>query len=212
MPIQPSLLPNMAPSLLHRRRLRNRNLAVLTVALGAVVTALYYSSNFIKTPQHTSKLQGQEWMEELLNGHSDRIKHNLGVTKDGFLYIEELLIRNGGLRQTRYMSTTEQLGIFLYAVRSDLPIRGLCERFQRSKETIGRVFHKVMRCFLRKDVYGFAIQPIQEGALISDTIQYNYKFFPWFKDCVGAVDGTHIPVSPPAAIRPSFRDHHGRLT
>jgi hypothetical protein len=106
----------------------------------------------------------------------------------------------------------EQLGIFLYAVVSDLPIRKLCERFQRSKETIRRTFHKVIRYFLRKSVYDFAIQPLQEGAPIADTIQYNHKFFPWFKDYIGAINGTHIPVSPPAAIRASFRDHHGRLT
>jgi hypothetical protein len=202
----------MAPSLLHRRRIRHRNLALFTVAMGATAAAIYYTSNFVKTPQHTSKLRGQAWMEELLEGHHARIKDNLGATKEGFQYIEELLIRKGGLCQSRYMTTAEQLGIFLYAVVSDLPIRKLCERFQRSKETIGRVFHKVMQCFLSKGVYDFAIQPLQEGAPIANTIQYNYTYFPWFKDCVGAVDGTHIPVSPPAAARAAFRDHHGRLT
>jgi hypothetical protein len=147
----------MAPSLLHRRRIRNRNLAVFTAALGATAVGIYYASNFVKTPQHTSKLRGQEWMEELLEGHPARIKDNLGTTQDGFQYIKELLVRKGGLDHTRYMTTAEQLGIFLYAVVSDLLIRKLCERFQRSKETIGRVFHKVMRCFLCKGVYDFAI-------------------------------------------------------
>ena len=37
-------------------------------------------------------------------------------------------------------------------------------------------------------------------------IQENAKLFPFFKNCLGAVDGTHIKVNPPATDRARYRD------
>ena len=68
-------------------------------------------------------------MAELLEGHSRRIKDNLGLSRDGFLYIKGLLKSKGGLKGTRYIRTTEILRIFLYTVTIDLSIRKLVERF-----------------------------------------------------------------------------------
>ena len=47
---------------------------------------------------------------------------------------------------------------------------------------------------------------------LADKIQYNFKYFLWFKDCVGAIDGTHIPVSPPEGEKAMFRDRKGNLS
>lgn len=206
------MAPNTPSTLLKRRKIRNRNLLLFATALSATAVAAYYHANFVKTPQHTSKLRGQEWIYELLDGHPARMRDNLRVSKEGFLYLEDLLIRKAGLCSTRYMKTTKQLGIFLYAVVTGLSMRKLAERFQRSTETIDRTYHKVMQCFLVKDLYNSVIQPALEDPPIPDSIQYNHYYFPWFKDCIGAVDGTHIPVSPPDGEKASFRDRHGRLT
>jgi hypothetical protein len=151
-------------------------------------------------------------MEELINGHPERIRNNLGMTKESFRYIEDLLVRKCGLAPTRYMGTTEQLGIFLYAVVTDLSMRKLAERFQRSTETIDRVYHKVMRYFLRPVLVDNIIQHIPADTPTPDQILYNKKYAKYFKDCVGAVDGTKIPISPPVAERAAFRDGHGNLT
>jgi hypothetical protein len=35
-------------------------------------------------------------------------------------------------------------------------------------------------------------------------IRDSAKYYPYFKDCIGAFDGTHIPVVPPSAIAPRF--------
>jgi hypothetical protein len=68
-------------------------------------------------------------MEELLNSHHARVRDNMGISREGFLYLEDILVQRSGLRNTRYIDTKEQLGIFLYAVTSDLLIRKLVERF-----------------------------------------------------------------------------------
>jgi hypothetical protein len=180
--------------------------------LAGTVSAQYYHANFDKNPQHTSKLAGTQWMDELLDGHASRIKDNLGISQAGFIYLEDLLIRKSCLRNTKNMGTTEQLGIFLYAVVTDLSMRKLAERFQRSTETIQRVYHKVMNCFLYKEIYKSVIQSATSSTPLPVHLETNSKFYPWFKDCVGAIDGTHIPVSPPASERAMWRDRNTNLT
>lgn len=40
----------------------------------------------------------------------------------------------------------------------------------------------------------------------------NPKFMPFFKGALGAIDGTHIPCSPPASERAFFRDRKSNIT
>jgi len=89
-------------------------------------------------PQHTSKLSGQEWVNELLNDHPARIHNNLGMHKHVFSRMVEWVSRNGGLMDTRWVSKEEQLAIFLYTAVTGLSNRKLVERFQRSGDTISK--------------------------------------------------------------------------
>ena len=43
-------------------------------------------------------------------------------------------------------------------------------------------------------------------------IRHNPKFWPYFKDALGAIDGSHIRSSPPASQRSSYRDHKGDIS
>lgn len=44
-------------------------------------------------------------------------------------------------------------------------------------------------------------------------IEDNTKdYYPWFKDCIGAIDGTHIPISPPDSERAVYRNRKGFLS
>jgi hypothetical protein len=40
-------------------------------------------------------------------------------------------------------------------------------------------------------------------------IEMNSKWFPFFKDALGAIDGSHLPVRPPASERARYRDRKG---
>jgi hypothetical protein len=59
----------MAPipqkTLLNRRRIRRRNLLAFASIYAATGASIYYDANFDKLPQHSSKLKGGEWMQEL---------------------------------------------------------------------------------------------------------------------------------------------------
>ena len=49
------------------------------------------------------------------------------------------------------------------------------------------------------------------NASIPSKIHSNPKFWPYFKDIVGAVDGCHIPISPPSHRASLYRNHKGFL-
>ena len=110
------------------------------------------------------------------------------------------------------MSTEEQLGIFLYTVTIDLSIHKLVERFQRSTETIQSTYHKVMKAFFYKPFYRSIIQSVKPTTPLSDYISDNHSFFPWFKDCIRAIDGTHIPISPLEKEKGCYRNRKGFLS
>ena len=92
---------------------------------------------YMKEPYHTSILSGYAWIQELLHGHPERIRTELGVHKEVFhALIREL--RSMGHGDTRYVTLEEQLGIFLYMSVTGLSVRHVGERFQRANGTISK--------------------------------------------------------------------------
>jgi hypothetical protein len=86
-------------------------------------------------PYHTSALSGQQWVDEVYNGHPNRILCEFGIRRHIFnIIIAEL--RWLGYGQSRHVSLEEKLGIFLYTCVTGLSVRHVGERFQRSNDTI----------------------------------------------------------------------------
>jgi hypothetical protein len=129
---------NFNPGLAHWQHLqRIIRSAALTVSIIIATTANILQSLYIREPYHTSALSGDAWVLELLCGHPDRIRTELGVTLEVFNdFIQEL--RYFGYKSSRYVSLEEQLAIFLYMCVTGLTIRHVGERFQRSNGTISR--------------------------------------------------------------------------
>jgi len=91
----------------------------------------------MKEPYHTSILSGYAWLQELLHGHPECIRTELGVHKEVFHVLIRLL-RSMGHGDTRYVTLEEQLAIFLYISVTGLSIRHVGERFQRANGTISK--------------------------------------------------------------------------
>jgi hypothetical protein len=99
---------------------------------------ILYASCFDKTPLHTSRLTGDQWVQELIDGHEERFYNEMGMRDIVFHQLLELLEREGGLHDTRYVTAREQLAIFLHYAPRGLSNHALQERFQRSADTISK--------------------------------------------------------------------------
>ena len=120
-----------------RRRLTQYAFLFINIILTAVISILHSVYSQEPEPYHTSILSGEGWVLELLTGHPERIRCELGVHRHVFLkLITEL--RRLGHTNSRFVSLEEQLSIFLYTCVTGLTIRHVGERFQRSNETISR--------------------------------------------------------------------------
>jgi hypothetical protein len=203
--------------------------AGIAVILASAAAAIGYASRFDKTPQHTSKLTGQEWVDELLDGHDGRFYNELGMHKHVFQKLLKVLQRMTGFDDTKHISAEEQLSIFLHFARRALSNRGLQERFQRSGDTISkcaclssqidkssdvyaRTIHRVLDALTSGTVHGAYMKLPTSETSVPDEIRDSPKFFPWFKDCIGALDGTHIAAFVPEASRASFRNRKGHVS
>ena len=89
-----------------------------------------------RIPHHTFILTGKAWIIELMNGHPDCIKINLGVTLDTYSALVQVLEQNGITESQNGISVEEQLGIYLYTCVTGLSSCLVGERFQRSIDTV----------------------------------------------------------------------------
>jgi hypothetical protein len=124
---------------LARTHLNHAILTAITLQLSLLLPTLMrlIFRYHMKEPYHTSILSGYAWLQELLHGHPEHIRTELGVHKEVFLaLIQELWSMGHG--DTKYMTLEEQLAIFLYTSVTGLSIRHVGERFQQANGTISK--------------------------------------------------------------------------
>ena len=140
-----------------------------------------------------SALQGADFVDEVIleEGGDVRIREQLGLCKKEFDSLVEDLVMSGQLADGRVLSAVEKTAIFLNMLRLNLSNRAAQERFQHSGATISHTFRAVVEAFARlRDIW---IKP--PSGLLHPSISATARRYPWFKHCVGAIDGTHVQVS-----------------
>ncbi|XP_031108447.1 uncharacterized protein LOC116012916, partial [Ipomoea triloba] len=173
---------------------------------------------WLKYMHDTSK--GQEWMREVLNGHPIRCVNAFRMDSALFKQLCEDLYSKYELRSTRNMSIVEKVGIFIYTLAMGASNRDVGERFQRSGETINRAFHEVLEATsgrsrgyqgLARDItipsYITPNDPTFQA--IPSYITNDARYMPYFKDCIGCIDGTHIAACIPEADQLRYRGRKG---
>ena len=125
----------------HRRQLVLQCAVLVTYAAGAAAL-IYGVPLYNKIPYHTSALTGADWVHELLNGHPERIRNELGVHKHVFSGLITAL-QQARISLSKHVYLEEQLAIFLYTCVTGLSLRHVSERFQRANDTTS----KYVLCF-----------------------------------------------------------------
>ena len=105
----------------HMARLFSLFIRVIILNVAAIIRARY-----LKQPYHTSILTGQMWVLELLAGHPERIRTELGVHRQVFFALVDEL-HGLGYTDLRFVTLEEQLAIFLYCSVTGLTVRHLGE-------------------------------------------------------------------------------------
>jgi hypothetical protein len=86
----------------------------------------------------------------------------------------------------------EALGIFLWVCGAPQSVRQAHDRFERSLGTVHNLFYKVLKCLvaLSEDI----IKPRDPDFKTMHPRLDNFRFYPEFKGCIGAIYDTHIHV------------------
>ncbi|XP_015689038.1 protein ALP1-like isoform X1 [Oryza brachyantha] len=121
-----------------------------------------------------------------------------------FRMVCSLVREIGGLRDTRNMKLEEMVAMFLHILGHDEKNRAIHIDFQRSSETVSRNFHKVLGAVLKLwTVLLKKPKPI--------STQCKEERWKWFKNCLGALDGTYIQVHVPAIDKPRYRSRKNNI-
>ncbi|KAK2451436.1 (-)-isopiperitenol/(-)-carveol dehydrogenase, mitochondrial [Trifolium repens] len=112
------------------------------------------------------------------------------------------LCKKGGLRATWWSSVEEQVAKSIYILTHNAKNGEVSFWFRHSGETISRLLHQVLKAILELEEK-FIVQP--DGSTIPLDISSSTRFYPYFKDCVGAIDGTHIRVKVSTKDAPRYR-------
>ena len=158
-------------------------------------------------PIHNSIRTGAIYYHEIINHNSStRFKQITRMTKPVFLRLLRLLEEEGGLESTQLCSG-EKLMIFIQVLKGH-SVREIGELWQHSNETISRATHTLIHAF--KNVKGSLFFNPPNGT--PATILNNPKFYPYFQDCIGALDGTHIPAVVSYDEQSTFRNRKGVIS
>lgn len=123
----------------------------------------------------------------------------------------DLLLRQlmeHGLEAERTLTAAEKLLHFLYIVGQGSGYRAVRALFRRPLGTISDSFHTVITALL--SIYPDVVRE-PEYNTVPERIAKNPKFYPYFKDCVGALDGSHIKAHVVGETKP-YRNRKGDLS
>ncbi|XP_031268757.1 putative nuclease HARBI1 isoform X3 [Pistacia vera] len=176
--------------------------------LVAAAAGYYYCNSLSKLPQHNISPAGSGFMTQVLEGHDDVCRQMFRMDKHVFRKFCGTLRQRGMLRDTAGVMIEEQLAIFLNIVGHNERNRVIQERFQHSGETISRHFNNVLKAI--KSLSREFLLPPQPNTP-PEIINCN-RFYPYFKDCIGVIDGMHIPAHVPAKDQSQFRNKKGLLS
>lgn len=174
--------------------------------------ALHYmsshaSSGMKKGPRRIPFMTGIQWVHEQLQ-NSDDCYDMFRMRRTVFHQLHDTLVNQYGLRSGRDICSMEALAMFLWACGAPQPFRQVRNKFKHSLETVSRKFSEVLECVNR--MAADIIKPKDPHFTTTHSrIQDNSRFWPHFKDCIGAIDGTHIPVTIPLSEQPKYFGRHG---
>uniref|UniRef100_A0A0R0LJV4 Uncharacterized protein n=1 Tax=Glycine max TaxID=3847 RepID=A0A0R0LJV4_SOYBN len=136
--------------------------------------------------------------------HETRCYENFRMKKDVFMNFCETLKEVGNLCDGKKVSIEEAVAMFLIIICHNLRHRVVAEQFQHSLHMVSKWFRIILKAVCK---LGTSIIHQRNQTSTHPHIRDNPKYYPYFKDCIGAIDGTHVSAWAPASKQTAF---HGR--
>ncbi|XP_038711805.1 uncharacterized protein LOC120005999 [Tripterygium wilfordii] len=174
---------------------RNNNVRIKFLALASpyVNARRRRTTVRVSNPCRTCSLKGYDWVVDVLNGNPVRCHESFRMPVDVFKKLCRVLRDDYGLTCSNKIGIAEMVAMFVYILAHAQSNRDIQERFQHSGEPVSRLFHKVLKSILNmsKDI----IKP--RGNALHETPRYirehpKVEYRICFKDCIGALDGSHV--------------------
>ena len=74
-----------------------------------------------------------------------------------------------------------------------------------------RIIHCILNLLTSSSFYNTYVQLPNADTPLASEIQDNLKLYPFFKDCIGSIDGTHLDAFVPDDAVARYRNRKGRL-
>ncbi|XP_022843162.1 protein ALP1-like [Olea europaea var. sylvestris] len=152
-----------------------------------------------RIPCRKSLLMGKMYVLEILNRHPEVCYRNFRMQKHVFMNFCDTLKEKGLLYDGKKVSVEEGVAMFLMIV-------GHTTRYSIIGDRLHKWFKRVVRA-----VCSFGIELVRptNQDIVHERILQKY---PFFKNCIGAIDGTHVAAWAPASRQISFRGRKTNVT
>ncbi|CAO2177825.1 unnamed protein product [Urochloa humidicola] len=140
-------------------------------------------------------LSGLDWVRRRLR--KPKACYNMfRMGPDLFCHLHDMLVQKYGLRGSSKSTSIEALALFLWIVGAPQGVRQAEDRFERSLATVHNLFYKVLDSLI--NMSNDIINPKDRSfSRVHDRLRQR-RFTPLFNGCIGAIDGSHVPVLVPS--------------
>lgn len=176
---------------------------------GMLAFALEMASSSKSLPYASRRLPlvtGLQWVEEK-EQDLKAFYAMFRMRRSVFYPLHDLLVEKYGLKSTSNISSKEALALFLWTLGTTQTTDNVADRFAHSRSVTNKKFHEVLECVDR--MAGDYIRPMDPSFFEPHPILRKTRFWPHFKNAIGAIDGTHIRVVVPKELEPQHRNRKG---
>lgn len=185
-----------------------RNNVALNVATSIV---RFQASMYDKQPCRTSSLSGHNRVHEIWNaGHARCIQEVFQMSPTTLNLLQHWLCNETSLGPSRYISLLEKLAIFMFIAGQGASNCLTQEEYQYSSDTISHCFHEVLTALIHLGQHYISVP--QAPFMVHPKISSSRKFSPYFNDCIGALDGTHVQCHMPVGDTAPYRNRKDYLS
>ncbi|KAH6822008.1 nuclease HARBI1-like protein [Perilla frutescens var. hirtella] len=186
------------------------NVRLLMLAIKAVIVLL--GKIVMMRPRIKRSLQrrpitrnGYHFVTNMIEGDPQSFQQLYKMYPDAFMKLCSIIREKTHLEDTRYICVEEMVATFLIIVGHNDRYCNVRQRFDHLDFATSQNFNKTLKA-LNTIALNMMVKP---STGIPAKIQESTRFNHFFKDCIGAIDGTHIPTMVPDREVSSFRNRHG---